>query len=276
MTVQENTPQENTPQEPIVQKDLTQSVQFYSTGAIGMATFLGGPLIGGYLIRENYRILQEEKKGKQALLWGIATTILVFGGLLLLPASVLDRLPSYVLPAIFAGVASWIVEVKQGAILRQHKEQNRAFYSNWKAAGLALIAALIQVVLIFVTAFFLPNDPAYETYQTQLDVFTQNEQKTLVFYDDLYTKPNRVLLYELEEIALPLWKENLQLINQTAQLENLPKELREHNDKLRTYSELRIEAFELFKRALSEDTDQYDSEIQVIHEKIDQLLNELN
>lgn len=270
------TVQENTPQEPISQKDLTQSARFYSAWAIGMATFLGGPLIGGYLIRENYRVLGEEQKGKQALLWGIATTILVFGALLALPSTVADRIPNSVLPAIFAGIVSWIVEAKQGAILREHKEQNRAFYSNWKAAGLALIAACIQVVLVFLIAIFLPNDPAYEAYQTQLEVFTANEQKTLVFYEDLYAKPNRVLLQELEEVALPLWKENLQLINQTAQLENLPKDLVEHNDKLRAYSELRIQAFELFKRALSEDTDQYDSEIQTIHEKIDQVLNELN
>lgn len=276
MVTQDDTYQDNITQDNLIQENPTLAVRFYSTLAIGMATFLGGPLIGGYLIRENYRVLGEEQKGKQALLWGIVATILVFGVLVALPSTVSDRIPNSVLPAIFAGIVSWIVEAKQGAILREHKEQNRAFYSNWKAAGLALIATCIQIVLVVVTALFLPNDPVYEAYETQLEVFTKNEQKTMVFYDDLYAKPNRVLLQELEEVVLPLWKENLQLINQAAQLENLPKELKEHNDKLKTYSELRIEAFELFKRALREDTDQYDPALQTIHEKIDQVLNELN
>jgi len=237
----------------------TPAVLFYSANAIQLATFLGGPLIGGYLIRENYRTLGDEQKGKQALLWGIVATILVFGVLLALPSTISDRIPNYVLPALFAGVIRWIVEVKQGAVLREHKEQNRKFYSNWRAVGLALISACMIALVVFITVFLWPNDPVYKAYQTQLDVFTQNEQETLVFYDDLYTKTRDELSRELTLFILPKWEENLALINEAGQMENFPADLQEHQKNLLN-SELRIEAFKLFQRALEENTEQYSEE----------------
>lgn len=260
----------------VIQENSNQSVLFYSANAIQLATFLGGPLIGGYLMRENYRALGEEQKGKQAFLWGVVTTILVFGGLLALPSTVSDRIPNYVLPAIFAGVIRWIVEVKQGDVLRQHKEQNRGFYSSWRAAGLALISACMIALTVLATVFLWPNDPAYEAYQTQLDVFTQNEQETLVFYDDLYTKSREELLEELTTLILPKWEENIKLVQQVQQLENFSSELQEHQNNLLQYSELRMAAFKLFQRAIEEDTEQYREEIEKIHQEIGVVLEQLN
>ncbi|WP_410878451.1 hypothetical protein [Myroides sp. DW712] len=251
------------------------AVVFYSANAIQLATFLGGPLIGGYLMRDNYRTLGEKQQGKQALWWGIAATILVFGGLLALPSTVSERIPNYILPAIFAGVIRWIVEVKQGAVLRQHKEQNLAFYSNWRAAGLALLSACMIALTVFFTVFLWSNDPAYEAYQTQLETFTQNEQETLVFYDDLYTKTREELLRELNLFVLPKWEENVALAQQAGQVENFPAELQEHQKNLLKYSELRMKAFKLFRRAIEEDTEQYSEEIEKIHLEIGEVLEQL-
>lgn len=268
--------QEHLPPNKVIQENSNQSVLFYSANAIQLATFLGGPLIGGYLMRENYRALGEEKKGKQAFLWGIVTTILIFGGLLALPSTISDRIPNYVLPALFAGVIRWIVEVKQGTVLRQHKEEHRKFYSNWRAAGLALISACMIALVVFITVFLWPNDPVYEAYQTQLETFSQNEQETLVFYDDLYTKTREELLEELTTLILPKWEENRRVLQQAQQLENFPAELQEHQNNLLKYSELRIEAFKLFQRALEEDTEHYSEEIEKIHLEIGVVLEQLN
>ncbi len=133
------------------QKNTAHNIKFYSANAICLATFLGGPLIAGYLIRANYRALAEEQKAQQALVLGIVSTLLFLVALLLLPVELVDRIPNYIFPAIFTGIVGWIVEVKQGNILRQHKENNKEFYSNWKAAGLAFLSALI----LFVTAVLL-------------------------------------------------------------------------------------------------------------------------
>lgn len=139
------------------QENPTQDVKLYTPNAIRLATFLGGPLIAGYLIRENYLALQEEKKAKQALILGIVSTVVFFGVLFLVPTTVIDRIPNFIFPLLFTGIVSWIVEVKQGDILRKHQEENNVFYSIWRAVGLALISALLLFASIFILVFVLFN-----------------------------------------------------------------------------------------------------------------------
>lgn len=141
----------------IVQENPTRDLKLYSPNAIRLATFLGGPLIAGYLIRENYLALQEEKKAKQALLLGIVSTVAFFGLLFLVPTTVIDRIPNFIFPLLFTGIVSWIVEVKQGDVLRKHQEENNTFYSMWRAAGLALISAVLLFASVFMLVFVLFN-----------------------------------------------------------------------------------------------------------------------
>lgn len=49
----------------------TSQIKLYSSNAIGVATFLGGPLAAGYLIGENYKSLNQPKEGQQSLIIGI-------------------------------------------------------------------------------------------------------------------------------------------------------------------------------------------------------------
>lgn len=257
------------------QENTTEEVKLYSSNAIAMATFLGGPLVAGYLLCENYRVLGEEKKAKQAFVLGIIATIVVFGGLLLLPETIVDRIPNYVFPAIFAGIASWIVETKQGDILRQHKAFGNAFYSGWRSAGLALVSALIILICVVGVVFLMPEDKIYEQYRTEFVQFSENEEQTLKFYEDVTTKPSAELLRDLDHIILPKWKENIEIIKKINQIENLPTELVEQSEKLVVYSELRLQAFTIWRRAIAEDTDQYTEELEEIHTAIEKQLDQL-
>jgi len=225
------------------QENSTKDIKLYSSNSIAMATFLGGPLVAGYLIRENYRALQEERKAKQALVWGIIATIVVFGALLLLPEAIVDRIPNYIFPAIFAGIVSWIVEAKQGDVLRQHKANQNEFYSGWRSAGLALVSALMIMICVVGVIFLMPEDKEYEQYNIEFVQFSKNEEETLGFYDDLLTKSRMELLHDLDHTILPKWEENREIIKKTNQMENLPAELVEQNKNLLEYNELRLRAF---------------------------------
>jgi len=59
------------------QENLTKNLKFYSQKAIGIATFIGGPLAAGYLIRENYLSLEKPNEAKKSLIIGIISTILL-------------------------------------------------------------------------------------------------------------------------------------------------------------------------------------------------------
>jgi hypothetical protein len=59
-------------------------------------------------------------------------------------------------------------------------------------------------------------------------------------------------------------------------IKEMPTELVEQNKILLEYSELRLEAFKILKKAISEETNIYDKELDVIHSKMDQNLKKLN
>ncbi|MFH4964864.1 hypothetical protein V8G69_07655 [Gaetbulibacter sp. M235] len=257
-------------------KNKTKEIKLYSSKAISGATFLGGPLAAGYLISENFKALNKPDDGRKSLIIGIITTIVLFGGIFMLPESIIDKIPRQIIPLIYTGIIWGIVEWKQGDILKVHKENGNSFFSGWRAAGVGFISLVIIGIGIFGYAFLSTDDEIYEQYDSELAVFSKNENESLVFYNHIDSKPKFALINELDNDVIPKWKENLKIIERTNQMENLPNELLKQNEILLKYCELRIKGFELFKKAISEDTDKYSIELNRIHSEIDKQLKKLN
>ena len=49
------------------EENITKDLKFYSQKSISIATFIGGPLAAGYLIRENYLELNKPNTAMRAL-----------------------------------------------------------------------------------------------------------------------------------------------------------------------------------------------------------------
>jgi hypothetical protein len=258
------------------QENNTKDLRFYSQTAIGMATFIGGPMAAGYLIRENFLSLDQPDKGKKSLIIGIISTVLLFTGIFIIPESIMDKVPNQILPAIYTGIIYLIVEKIHGTILNQHKENGNEFYSGWKAAGIGFISLIILLIGIFGYAFLSPDGEEYEKYNAEIVEFTKNETESLVFYEHIDTETSNSLIQELDNKAIPKWKENIVIIKKSNNIENLPTELLDQNKILLKYSELRLKAFELFRKAISEDTEKYYPELEQVHKEIDEQLIKLN
>lgn len=260
----------------IEQKNNTKELKFYSQKSIGIATFIGGPLAAGYLIRENYLSLGKPDEGKKSLIIGIISTILLFSGIFMIPESIIEKVPNQILPAIYTGIIYLIVEKIHGSILNQHKENENEFYSGWKAAGIGFISLVILLIGILSYVFLSPDGEEYEKYNIEITEFYNNEEESLVFYGHLNTETSVSLIQELDNNAIPNWKENIEIIKNSNDIENLPSEFLEQNIILLEYSKLRLKAFELFKKAISEDTEQYSLELETIHMEIEKELEKLN
>ena len=254
----------------------TKDLKFYSQKAIGIATFIGGPLAAGYLIRKNYLTLSKPDEGKKSLIIGIISTIIIFSVIFMIPENIIDKVPNQILPLIYTGIIYLIVEKIHGKILNQHKENKNEFLSIWKAVGIGLISLIIILIGIFGYGFLAPESAEYELYDTEMSLFFENETETLVFYDHIDTETNLSLLKELVNKTIPKWKENIKIVKKSNKIANLPSELIQQNEVLLEYSELRLKGFELLKKAISEDTDKYQQEIEQIHQEIGQVLDKLN
>ena len=259
---------------------MEQTKKFYSQRAITIATYFGGPLAAGYLVKKNYETLGQPENGKKALIFGIVSSILLFAGIFSIPEPIIDKIPSALIPLIYTILIYWIVEKLHGDTLNLHKESGGEFYSGWKAAGIGAIAMSILIAGIALVAFIagdLSNAQSNfdsVTYDKEVAMFVDNENKAIAVFNVIETQTADYLIKELSN-GIVLWKENREIIKRLSAIENLPKDLSDQNLKLSIYCELRIKHNEIIIKAVSEDTDRYVSEIERVGSEINQILIDL-
>ena len=99
----------------------------------------------------------------------------------MLPDSIVDKIPGQLIPLIYMAITWAIIESTQGDRLKAHKENDYAFFSGWRAAGIGLISLVILVLGILGITYFGTDNEVYEAYDREISVFQQNESASLVF-----------------------------------------------------------------------------------------------
>jgi hypothetical protein len=256
-------------------KTKEDGIKFYSQRAISIATYLGGPLAAGILVRKNYLNLDKEEKAKNSLILGILLTVALLITIFSIPTEIMDKIPNAVIPAIYTLIIYFIVEKLQGQDLKDHKKNDGQFYSAWKATGIGAICSIIFVVGAIGYAFLLPEDFDSSTYDERIAEFGQNEEEALQLFDMLGKSDNQSIVDFIDKTGIPNWKKNVTLLNKLDKLEGLTDEFVKQNQIFREYSQLRIESFALIKKAVMNQSAEYDKQIESINTKIDSVLNGL-
>ncbi|WP_447593467.1 hypothetical protein [Aquipseudomonas campi] len=116
----------------------------YSVAAVGVATFFGTPLGGAWVLAHNLRTLGLGNKVATAWWLGIGLLVASFILSLVLP----ENIPT--LPFVMAQLFGMVQYAKStlGDRVDQHKAQNGAMYSNWRAFGIALLFTLAVLVVM--------------------------------------------------------------------------------------------------------------------------------
>lgn len=257
---------------------MEENKKLFSQKAIAIATYFGGPVAAGYLIKKNYQAHEQEDNGKKAFIIGIVSTLLLFAGIFSIPEHIIDKIPNALIPAIYTGIIYLIVEKIQGQWLKEHKESGGEFYSGWKATGIGAIFMVILLGIIASVAFMSGDlaKPDFDTttYDKEVATFVENENKSLAVFNVINSAEPQYLIREFSK-GVVLWKENREIINRLKALENLPIELQEQNELLSKYCDLRIEHNEVILKALTEETDKYISEIERITLEINKILEKM-
>ena len=207
-------------------------IKLYSQRAIAIATYFGGPLAAGFLIRKNSLNLGREKEGLTALIVGIISTIVLFWGVFQIPEPIIDKIPNVLIPAIYTGIIYLIVEKLHGQILKKHKEEKNDFYSNWRATGIGLICAVVLFGGIFAYAYYTPEDWDIETYNSELRNFNSNESEAMKLFDMLNHNSKYEVVHFIERTGIPKWKDNVEILNKMSGIENIPEEYQRQTQQL--------------------------------------------
>lgn len=140
---------------------------------------------------------------------------------------------------------------------------------KFSTIGALTIALLISSFSVYKV---LPNDIG--KYDEKMKEFVSMESMALEVYSLPEGTPNEKILSEIRDRGLYYWNENIKLIDSFKELD-LPLPIRARNSKLKEYCELRVKSYELIYKAIDEDTDKYENEINEYNQKIELIITEL-
>lgn len=130
--------------------------KIYKDRAIWVATFLGGPLAAGYIIAENFKTFNEPEKAKKTWIFSIIATIIVFGGVFLIPENV--KIPGQLIPLIYTGIAFYLVQHFQGKQILEHLNFGGHFFGWGRIILVGLIG--LAITLLPILGFSLMSNPS--------------------------------------------------------------------------------------------------------------------
>jgi rhomboid protease GluP len=140
------------------------------------------------------------------------------------------------------------------------------------AAATSGVLVMVVAIGVFFSVKYLPNDLA--TYQQKMEKFVAQEAIALEVYQLPEGSSNESILYGLQERGIYYWRENLKILNTVDKL-NLPAHLVERNRLLREYCQIRIRHYRLLYKAIDEETEAYQKQIEHYDRQLGILLKKI-
>lgn len=137
-----------TPQANLDANKENKSVDFelYKISGIGLATFIGSALAGGFLLSRNYKRLGNVRMANKALSYSVLATIVLFLIAYFIPENM--NIPNMVFTVVQVVVLVQIAKQQQEKNINEHVAHGGSLASNWKAFGLSLLVVLAMLVVI--------------------------------------------------------------------------------------------------------------------------------
>lgn len=116
----------------------------YEESALWLGSFLGGPIIVGYFIAENFKTLKEFDAARKAYLYTILATILIFVGIAIIPDSV--PVPKMIIPITYTSIAVALYRKYQDQQIKEHLKKGGLSH-GW---GRIILISIIGLILTFI------------------------------------------------------------------------------------------------------------------------------
>ena len=127
-------------------KQKTYSYRLFKVTGIGVATFFGTALAGGYLIYRNYKNLGNDAAAKKVMLLSAVATAALFGVSLIIPEGVAG--PNVGLTIAQVVVMTQLAKKWFEDDLLDHEVNGGTLASNWLAFGISLLVFLLLLLLV--------------------------------------------------------------------------------------------------------------------------------
>lgn len=113
---------------------------------ITISTFFAGPLVGAYLIAENFNQLNERSNAIKTWIYAITGTIVLVCSLIFIPA--IEKIPNFLFAVLYTLIASFFVQKYQQTKINSHQAKGGQFFSVWRAVLASIISIVVMIGLI--------------------------------------------------------------------------------------------------------------------------------
>jgi DNA-binding Lrp family transcriptional regulator len=160
--------------------------------------------------------------------------------------------------------------------MKLQNNNKETFYSGWRVAGIVVLSFILFAFIAFIAGDLFKEGFNFDAarYDSGIEKFIENENKALKVFQSLESENTDLLIQDFLKGTL-LWQENKEIIDELNTIENLPEELKSQNGLLARYSELRVTQYQLIIKALKEDTDKFDHQINNIISEIDGVIEQM-
>ena len=249
----------------------TLESKFFSAKSVGVATFLGGPLAAGMMIRKNFLGFGQPKQAQQALWAGIGLTLAVFSLIALVPSGLMEKVPGALIPGAYtAGILAW-VNAQMGERLTVHENEGGQFYSGWKTFGVGLLSLIATAVIGFGILMMAPAGSSETAYQQNFQRIAANETKANEFYtlvEKEDTTPEQLLKF-LDGTVIPAWNDSAEAVKEMKTLTWLDASTVKQRAAVEQYVSLQQERVALTRRVLTEDESDAVTRLQAINKQLE-------
>jgi hypothetical protein len=124
--------------------------KIYKDKEVWVGTFLGGPVVAGYMIARNFKALGENSKVLKTWAVTLVATVFIFGIAFFAPYA--ERVPNFLFTLVYTGIAFLLMQIYQGEKIKTFLRAGGRIHSWWKTLGVTFIGMIITIIpLIGVT-----------------------------------------------------------------------------------------------------------------------------
>jgi rhomboid protease GluP len=136
---------------------------------------------------------------------------------------------------------------------------------------------ILTLVVMSSTFLLYKNIPVSDIaiYETRIQKFISQESMAVEVFSMPANTPDEQLLAEIKNRGIYYWNENIILLKELDKL-NLPDQLHERIKIMLQYCNLRLKSYELIYKAIEEDTDRYQQQIDNYNNQINAIVNKLS
>jgi hypothetical protein len=129
-------------------QQVTLVAPIYNANHVRLGTFIGGPIMAGYFMAENYKVFGEYGKAKAAWIYAIAATVVIFGSIFLIPEAA--HVPNYIIPIAYCWIAFYLTQHFQGAQITAHATTGEGLFGWGRVVLISLIGLAVTMVFLVI------------------------------------------------------------------------------------------------------------------------------